>query len=716
MPQKITISNWFVAVYFLYIGFNIITEWIYFFSWGVEISPSFGVPQTAAAVLLGVFVWLTQKHWKISALEINREQIVGMTMIFLYGSVMSVYSDIAPDTFSYHLLAQNPEFINYFQSMSNSGFYVVWSFSLSDQLFYYFRYLLGYRMGTMLNTIVAIVAFLQIYALLGRISTLRDRGNSRMERILSCRLLWTFLILLPMDAVAMFGVYYIDLLSIPIGLEVFRLLLVSRNNMQKNEMTVYFVFLNGCWIALKLTNIIYVIPCIFVYLYYHGREISWKAWMLSVACFFIPFFEYLAFDYICTGNPLYPWYNAIFQSPYYPIENFKDTRWGPKNFFEGVFWIFFVARQSEMPDWIPVGSFFGLFGAIVLSWHYWRMKQSGAPDRCGDTFASCRILIVLALTAMFLWNVTTGYGRYYIFGKMLWGGVFCIFAMWMWRHTKWGKKIALTCMALACVALALSVGLSAAGRNWSWSGFHTRLFVPELQFVLRDRAEQVPFPQQADLFLLSTGQGVGLAHLVAPEVPALWSGWKSLAPSYYSQFYQYRMQEEGKVFDLRMRDMKGIEEYIRKLNEDKFYITHISTESSRIGRYLLISIKPMTDQKNRVWLSDEGTLLLDIMRLSGEAELSLMYGTFMNVDRSGKEKHIRITMTKRGGEEEEIADLPLDISCVDTMTIPIVLDGTQENIHISACYADGRSLDASDKNKVFVINPSIHMMTNEEAR
>ena len=167
MHPKITVSNWIVAVYFLYMGFNIVTEWIYFFSWGAEVSPSFGMPQAASAILLGAFVWVTRKNWDVSALGMNREQIVGMMIIFLYGGVMSVYSDIAPDTLSYHLLAQKPEFINYFQSMSNSGFYVAWSFSLSDQLFYYFRYLLGYRMGTMLNTIVAIVAFTQIYALLG---------------------------------------------------------------------------------------------------------------------------------------------------------------------------------------------------------------------------------------------------------------------------------------------------------------------------------------------------------------------------------------------------------------------------------------------------------------------------------------------------------------------------------------------------------------------
>ena len=85
MHPKITVSNWIVAVYFLYMGFNIVTEWIYFFSWGAEVSPSFGMPQAASAILLGAFVWVTRKNWDVSALGMNREQIVGMMIIFLYG-------------------------------------------------------------------------------------------------------------------------------------------------------------------------------------------------------------------------------------------------------------------------------------------------------------------------------------------------------------------------------------------------------------------------------------------------------------------------------------------------------------------------------------------------------------------------------------------------------------------------------------------------------
>lgn len=28
-----------------------------------------------------------------------------------------------------------------------------------------------------------------------------------------------------------------------------------------------------------------------------------------------------------TGNPLFPFYNAVFKSPYYPLENFRDLKW-----------------------------------------------------------------------------------------------------------------------------------------------------------------------------------------------------------------------------------------------------------------------------------------------------------------------------------------------------------------------------------------------------
>ncbi|MFC2728172.1 MAG: hypothetical protein ACFN4Y_00710 [Centipeda sp. (in: firmicutes)] len=715
MPQKITVSNWIVAAYFLYIGFNIVTEWIYFFSWGAEISPSFGMPQAVSAILLGAFVWMTRPYWTVSALDLNREQIVGMMMIFLYGSVMSVYSDMAADTLSYHLLAQNPEFVNYFQSTSNSGFYVAWSFHLSDQMFYCFRYLLGYRMGTMLNTAVAIVAFTQVYALLGQISEMQRGANSRLERILSCRLLWTVLTLFSLDVIMMFGCYYIDLLAIPIGLEVFRLLLDSRRNLHGSVATVYFAFLNGCWIALKLTNIIYVIPCILIFLYFQVQKISWKTWLLSIVCFLIPFLSYLTFSYICTGNPLYPWFNAIFQSPYYPIDNFKDMNWGPKNLFEGVFWIFFAARHSEIPDLMPIGSFIGLFGAIVFAYFYFLKKHQEKGCLSTDVIESIKLLIILAFSVMVLWVMTTGYERYYIFGKILWNGVFCIFVMWLWRYAKWGKKIAATCMILACVAFSLNAGLSAAGRNWSWSGFHTRPFLPELQFVLRDRSESNSFPDYVDAFLLMKAEGIGIASMVGPQISTLYTGWKIIAPSYYEEFYHTLMKPENRVYDIHVRNMKDVKAYIQNLNAHKIKINHISTEYSRIGAYLLVAVHPMKTEENHVWLSDEEPLSLDVTGYFGYTELTFMGGTFWDIDRSGKEKRIRIVETKKG-QELEIADLSLDISRVDTLTVPLVFDGTQDKIRISACYADGSPLDESDKNKVFVINPTIRMMTNEGAR
>ena len=34
-----------------------------------------------------------------------------------------------------------------------------------------------------------------------------------------------------------------------------------------------------------------------------------------------------AYAWLVTGNPLFPFYNAVFRSPYYPLENFRDLKW-----------------------------------------------------------------------------------------------------------------------------------------------------------------------------------------------------------------------------------------------------------------------------------------------------------------------------------------------------------------------------------------------------
>lgn len=52
------------------------------------------------------------------------------------------------------------------------------------------------------------------------------------------------------------------------------------------------------------------------------KQLAWAA-ALCIGAILPP----LLHNYALSGNPIYPFYNAVFRSPYWPAENLKDTRW-----------------------------------------------------------------------------------------------------------------------------------------------------------------------------------------------------------------------------------------------------------------------------------------------------------------------------------------------------------------------------------------------------
>jgi hypothetical protein len=57
-----------------------------------------------------------------------------------------------------------------------------------------------------------------------------------------------------------------------------------------------------------------------------GHQLSWRGILVLIPLGFIAFHAY-GLSWLLTGNPVFPLYNGIFQSPYFPPENFTDTRW-----------------------------------------------------------------------------------------------------------------------------------------------------------------------------------------------------------------------------------------------------------------------------------------------------------------------------------------------------------------------------------------------------
>jgi hypothetical protein len=83
----------------------------------------------------------------------------------------------------------------------------------------------------------------------------------------------------------------------------------------------------GLLLGLKTSNAIYAFPLL-AWLCLSmpgGQRLRWLATMgmclLPVAA------SSYAYAWLVTGNPLFPFYNGFFQSPYYPPENLRDLKW-----------------------------------------------------------------------------------------------------------------------------------------------------------------------------------------------------------------------------------------------------------------------------------------------------------------------------------------------------------------------------------------------------
>lgn len=105
-----------------------------------------------------------------------------------------------------------------------------------------------------------------------------------------------------------------------------------------------------------------------------------------------------------TGNPLAFLLNGIFKSPLYPIDNFRDMRWGPVGLLE-----IFV--------WPAVGNLTMRFNELTSAFKtkYFALLFSLAYLGSAAAFIKTRKVIYLVLFASYVfWAWQSGYGRYHL--------------------------------------------------------------------------------------------------------------------------------------------------------------------------------------------------------------------------------------------------------------------------------------------------------------
>lgn len=368
------------------------------------------------------------------------------------------------------------------------------------------RWLLGYRAGTIINYLALLWSGSILCKLLG--------GYISNERF---RCLAVLLILLTEQALFEINNYMIDLLAVPLLLEATRVI-VFEEEVERHDL-VRVAFLLGASVAFKLTNLAFVLPLIIVYAY-RLYSLKRKDVILFVVVFLAPLLPFSLFMYRETGSFVFPFYNTIFRSPYWPLINWTDVRWGPKSLWEGLIWPLIIFFKPERTSELAVSS--GRLSLIFLAAIVCLLLR---PE------AKLRTLCILILVSLALWTIGSGYVRYATYVEML-GGVVVLTTACQLRLFKGALRRSLIVLPWIVLTVQALVACSYVYRlEWSMrpTMFHNRkVFAAESRNILRDHSFLKFVPERerrmfddVDVWIESNFATNGVETLLRPDAPII---------------------------------------------------------------------------------------------------------------------------------------------------------------------------------------------------
>ena len=436
-------------------------------------------------VIVGLLIWILFLLFK------QRPQIqtpwqfwliVGFPLLVVYG-MRAALPDSSFDVLNYRL-------VNAERSMRGwpflHGDFLPAFYPLNpapDMIMAIGRWLAGYRLGTLMNLGV----LLWTGTIVNRL--LQPHIKRTMLRCV-CILcvLWTE------HSLFLINNYLVDLLAIPLLLRATEIVISDRGDRADMPSAVSFGLLTGASVALKLFNLAYVIPIAVIYLANlttaNGLSrpgVTAKKLLVTGASFLIPLLPFTLFIYRQTGNPVFPFYNKLFHSPFWPPSNLFDGRWGPKGMFETIAWPITIPFRHERIGELAVYS-----GRITIV----TVAALLAIILCRDSQKLRQLSLITVAGAIFWAAILTGYPRYGIFVEVA-GGVLLIImlAELIERFRKPVGPRAFGAVAIIFLA-TLTFQLIAATiyiNHYEWSMRPTmfvdpRRYANEARFLMRDRS------------------------------------------------------------------------------------------------------------------------------------------------------------------------------------------------------------------------------------
>ncbi len=277
--------------------------------------------------------------------------IVGLPLVFVY-AMRVVFPDLSFDVLNYRIFHAERA-MRGFLFLPSDFFPTPAPYNPApDMITGLFRQALGYRLGTIANLLAMIWVARIVEKLLRpfiRNSWLRAAG-----------------ILIAVSAEhLLFEInnYMADLLALPLILEATYLAVFSdiggtRKTRLEARNLVCIALLLGMSVALKLTNAGIALPIVLLCAYRalqprfgdigagSLKQLSLTTLLAAVA-FIAPLLPFTLYLYRDTGSPVFPVFNGIFKSVFWPPHSIWDPRWGPVGWWEKILWPILVSIEPD---------------------------------------------------------------------------------------------------------------------------------------------------------------------------------------------------------------------------------------------------------------------------------------------------------------------------------------------------------------------------------
>jgi len=285
-----------------------------------------------------------------------------------------------------------------------------------DMVFGVLKYAIGYRLAPILN--------------IGVLLWMAGLLNEIIAPVIARKVVRYFAVLfiVATDQIAyIVNIYMVDLLSLPLLLAATLLTIRLRQSARPDRAIIKIALLLGISIAFKLTNAFFVIPILGLGLFelWTARRqlprLPLQALVTAALASVLPAIFFFGYMFAETGNPVFPYYNKIFKSPFMLAINYRDQNLGPSSLLSKVFWpivSFIYPTELGAMNAAPVYSGRLNLGFILsLCLLCWPRTP----------VALRRISFVMVLGCM-LWSFSSGDLRYALLGEIL-GGVACCYIL-----------------------------------------------------------------------------------------------------------------------------------------------------------------------------------------------------------------------------------------------------------------------------------------------